>query len=135
LNISSSHITDLDQDPSFESYENHNKFDEPQDTNDDLTSHVHNPTPSKIHQRYKPLKFPFILHDFPSKHVKYLLKFDGEIKNIMTEKHIQDFEYFIDMLEIEQDDVCMRTFSQSLQGYAKAWFNICSLSQLAPWMN
>ena len=48
MNISSSHITDLDQDPSFDSYEDHKKDGEPQYTKVGLTSHVHNPTPSNI---------------------------------------------------------------------------------------
>jgi hypothetical protein len=48
--------------------------------------------------------------------------FDGEPYAITTEKHIQDFEHFIDLFEIDHDDVCMRTFSQSLKGDTKEWF-------------
>ena len=31
----------------------------------------------------------------------------------------QSFENFLDLFEVEHDDVCMRDFSQSLQGNAK----------------
>ena len=46
--------------------------------------------------------------------------FYGE--NLTTEKHIHTFDHFADLFEIEHDDVSMREFSQSLQGYAKTWF-------------
>jgi hypothetical protein len=60
--------------------------------------------------------------NFPLKHFKYLPRFDGKLDGHSTEKHIQVFEHFIDLFEIEHDDVSMRAFSQSLQGDAKAWF-------------
>ena len=37
--------------------------------------------------------------------------FDGELENILTEKHVQAFEHFADLFEIEHDDVLMRVFS------------------------
>ena len=72
--------------------------------------------------RYKPLQLLPILHDFPMKHYKYLPKFDGESKGFIAEKHLQTFEHFSDLFEIEHDDVYMRDFTQSLQGDAKEWF-------------
>ena len=36
--------------------------------------------------------------------------------NIPTEKHIQNFEDFLDLYEVEYDDVYIRMFSLSLQG-------------------
>jgi hypothetical protein len=48
--------------------------------------------------------------------------FDGESNVISTENHIQEFEHFIDLFEIDHDDVCMRAFSQSLKGDTKDWF-------------
>ena len=56
------------------------------------------------------------------KHYKYLPKFDGESKDLTAEKHLQAFEHFFDLFEIEHDDVCMMDFAQSLQGDAKEWF-------------
>ena len=69
-----------------------------------------------------PLRLPQKLHDFPTKHYKYLLEFDGESVNLTAEKHFQDFEYFLDLFEIEHEDVLMRSFSQYLQGNVKIWF-------------
>jgi hypothetical protein len=92
------------------------------ETKVDVSPLVLDPTPSKIQHRYSPLKLPHILHDFPPKHYKYLLVFDGEPNAITAEKHVQDFENFIDFFEIDHDDVCMRAFSQSLKGDTKYWF-------------
>jgi hypothetical protein len=38
---------------------------------------------------------------------------------ITAEKHIQNLEDFIDLFEVEDDDVCIRIFSLSLQGKVK----------------
>jgi hypothetical protein len=48
--------------------------------------------------------------------------FDGELEKHLAEKHIQYFEHFIDIFEIEHVDVYMRIFSKSLQGVAKECF-------------
>jgi hypothetical protein len=45
--------------------------------------------------------------------------FDGEPDAITAKKHIREFENFIDLIEIDHDDVCMRAFSQSLKGDTK----------------
>ena len=57
--------------------------------------------------------------------------FDGE--NLTTKKHIQSFENFIELFEIEHDDVSMRAFSRSLQGYAKAWFRHLQPQSISLW--
>ena len=41
---------------------------------------------------------------------------------ITAEKHIQSLEDFLDLFEVEDDDVCIRMFSLSLQGKVKDWF-------------
>jgi hypothetical protein len=62
--------------------------------------------------------------------------FDGETNIMIVEKHIQGFEHFIDLFEINHDDVYMRAFSQSLKGNTKDWFRhlqpdtICSWEEL-----
>jgi hypothetical protein len=71
------------------------------------------------------------LHDFPVKHYKYLPRFDGDKPS--AEKHIQDFEHFIDLFEIEHVDVYMRIFSQSLQGDAKEWFRHLQPESISSW--
>jgi hypothetical protein len=115
-------IADIHQAPSSEPYDVHDHYFELNETKDELVPSILNHVPSNIQERYNPLKFLSILHDFPMKHYKYLPRFDRELDGNSTEKHIQIFEHFIDLFEIEHDDVSMRSFSQSLQGDAKAWF-------------
>jgi hypothetical protein len=76
----------------------------------------------KSQDRYKPLDLPPILHDLPANYSNNLPRFDGENVNITTEKHIQSLEDFLDLFEVEEDDVCIRIFSLSLQGKFKTWF-------------
>jgi hypothetical protein len=86
-------ITDPGQDSSLESYNDHIQFFEPHETKANSPSPVLNPMPSKISDRYKTLKFPSILHDFPPKNHKclslvenpitFLLKSTSKILNIL----------------------------------------------------
>jgi hypothetical protein len=59
--------------------------------------------------------------------------FDGEPDAITAEKYVQHFEHFIDLFEIEHDDVCMRDFSQSLKGGTKAWFKHLQPETISSW--
>ena len=59
--------------------------------------------------------------------------FDGEPDAISVEKHIQGFEHFIDFLEIDHEDVCMRAFSQSLKGDTKDWFKHLQRETISSW--
>jgi hypothetical protein len=45
--------------------------------------------------------------------------FDGHLGSITIEKHIQGFENFLDLFEIDHDDICMMDFSQYLKGDTK----------------
>ena len=89
------------------------------ETSDDSVAIVPNLVSPLSPSQYKPLQLPPILHDFPAKHYKYIPKFDRESEDLTAEKHLQAFEYFSDLFEIEHEDVCMRDFAQSLQGDAK----------------
>jgi hypothetical protein len=80
------------------------------------------PIPVKFLDRYKPLVLPSILHDLPANYSNNLPRFDGENVKITAEKHIQSLEDFLDLFEVEEDDVCIRMFSLSLQGKVKNWF-------------
>jgi hypothetical protein len=51
-----------------------------------------------------------------------LPRFDGENVKITTEKHIQNLEDFLDLFEVEEDDVYIMMFSLSLLGKIKDWF-------------
>ena len=110
---------DPGQDHIAEIYDNHIQPDEPQNIKPNFTVLVHTPTPFKILDRYKPLLLPPILHDIPANYYKYIPRFDGEYGNITAEKHIHGFEHFIDLFEVKEDGVCIRIFSQYLQGKAK----------------
>ena len=98
-----------------------------------LTIHQSHIALSNIPNRYRPLHLPHVLHDFPTKHYKYLPKFDGESKNLTAEKHLQSFEHFLDLFEVEHDDVCMRDFFQSLQGDVKEWFKHLQPESINTW--
>ena len=92
---------------------------EPHETSVNIVSIAPKPVSPSLPSWYNPLQFPPILHDFPAKHYKYLPKFDEEPKDFTAEKHLQAFEHFSGLFEREHDDVCMRDFTQSLQGNAK----------------
>jgi hypothetical protein len=49
-------------------------------------------------------------------------RFDRKNANITAEKHIQRFEHFLDLYEVEDDDIYIRMFALSLQGKVKNWF-------------
>ena len=95
----------------------------PHDTTTDNTSIPHSSVSSNIQNWCIPLHLPHVLHAFPTNHYKYLPRFDGEFDDLTTEKHLQAFEHFLDLFEIEHDDVCMRDVFQSLQGDVREWFN------------
>jgi hypothetical protein len=80
------------------------------------------PVPTKILDRYKPLDFSPILHEFPANYTNNLPRFDGENANITAEKHIQSIEDFLDLFEVEYDDVYIIMFSLSLGDKVKNWF-------------
>ena len=46
---------------------------------------------------------------------------------------MQAFEHFLDLLEVEHDDFCMRVFSQSLQGEVDEWFKHLHPESISTW--
>lgn len=126
-------MSESDQIPPSESYNVHNQSCETNETKADIIPLVLNLIPSKSLDRYRPLKFLAILHDLPPQHYKYLPKFDGELDKLSAKKHIEAFEYFTDLFEVEHDDVYMRAFSQSLQEDAKEWFRNLLPESISSW--
>ena len=120
--ISSSCMSDSNQDLSFEVPDIKDYFSEPHNAAPEGISLPPNLVLSNTRSQYIPICFPQALHVFPTKHYKYLPKFDGEYEYLTAEGHLQSFKYFLDLFDIEHDDVRMRVFSQSLQGNVKKWF-------------
>ena len=113
--------------------DNHEQVDEPHEAKVDISRLVHDTTSSKTQHRYIPLKIPQFLHDFPPKYYECLPMFNEEPDAISAEKHIQGFEHFIDLFDIDHEDVCMRTFSQSLKGDTKDWFKHLQPEIISSW--
>ena len=47
--------------------------------------------------------------------------YDGE-GNVSARYHVDKFDDFIDLEEVDDEDVKMRLFTQSLSGEAKKWY-------------
>lgn len=114
MNTKYSHAFDLDQDPSFESYDDHLQTDELQETKTDSIVFVYTPIPYNVPDRYKPLILPPISHDFTKNHYLYLPRFDGECDNITAKRHVLNFESFLDLFEFDEEDISIRLFALSL---------------------
>ena len=86
---------------------------------DGSTPLVTSPVLAKVPDRYKPLFLPSFLHDLLANYSNNIPRFDGENGNIPAEKNIQNFEDFLDLYEVEDEDVYIRIVSLSLQGKVK----------------
>jgi hypothetical protein len=72
--------------------------------------------------RYAPLILPQPMNSLPAgDYLKYMPKFTGE-EDITVEEHLVAFYSYADNLNIENEDVWMRVFVQSLDGEARKWF-------------
>jgi hypothetical protein len=89
------------------------------------------PIPAKIPDRYKPLHLPPFLHDLPINYINNLPRFDGENVKITAEKHIQNLEDFLDLFEVEDDDVCIRIFPYHCKVKSRIGLRIFQMQALA----
>jgi uncharacterized small protein (DUF1192 family) len=85
-----------------------------------------NPPPNRMDaivvSRYAPLILPQPLNPLPARdYLKYMPKFSGE-GDVTTEEHLDAFYSYADNLNIENEDVWMRVFVQSLDGQVRKWF-------------
>jgi ribonuclease HI len=72
--------------------------------------------------RYAPLILPQPLNPLPAgDYLKYMPKFSGE-GEVTAEEHLAAFYSYADNLNIENEDVWMRVFVQSLDGEVRKWF-------------
>ena len=71
---------------------------------------------SIVASRYEPLVLPQPMNALPARdYLKYIPKFTGE-EDIIVEEHLVVFYSYADNLNIENEDVWMRFFVQSLDG-------------------
>jgi hypothetical protein len=72
--------------------------------------------------RYAPLVLPQPMNALPvGYYLKYMPKFTRE-EDITVEEHLATFYSYADNLNIENEDVWMRVFVQSLDGEVRKWF-------------
>jgi hypothetical protein len=72
--------------------------------------------------RYAPLVLPQPMNSLPvGYYLKYMPKFTGE-EDITVEENLVAFYNYKDNLNIENEDVWMRVFVQSLDGEVRKWF-------------
>ena len=60
--------------------------------------------------RFDPLVLPANLHDLPQGYVQRLKQFGAE-GDITAQQHLDRFLYFIDLQEVDHEDVKMRLFA------------------------
>jgi hypothetical protein len=85
-----------------------------------------NPPPNRmdaiVTARYAPLFLPHPMNPLPAgDYLKCMPKFAGE-GDINEEEHLAAFYSYADKLNIENEDVWMRVFVQSLDGEVRKWF-------------
>ena len=79
--------------------------------------------------RYAPLVLPVQIHDMPQDYQSKIPQFDAT-----TQQHISKMTEFFELHEIDESDVQMRLFAQTLTGEVKKWFKgltACSIADLA----
>ena len=80
---------------------------------------------------FAPLALPTALHDLPQNYAQRISLFDGE-GNFIARQHMDRFEDFIDLEEVDYDDAKMRVFAQSLSSEAKRWFKDLPTRSILP---
>ena len=71
--------------------------------------------------RYAPLVLPANLNAMPTDYSTNIKQF-GDDEAYTARQHVQWFKYFCDLSEIDDEDVKMRLFAQSLKTNVKDWF-------------
>ena len=74
-----------------------------------------------MENKFSPLVLVANLHDLPQGYAQRLKQFGAE-GDITSQQHLDRFLDFIDLEEVDHEDVKMRLFAQSLFGEAKKWF-------------
>jgi hypothetical protein len=77
--------------------------------------------PRAMAARFAPLILPAQLHDFPQNYSQRIKLYDVE-GNVSAQKHLDWFNDFVDLEEVDYADVKMRLFTQSFVGEVRKWF-------------
>ena len=70
---------------------------------------------------FSPLILPSQLHPFPDNYAQRIRQFGAE-GNITAQQHLDIFLDFIDLEEVDDEDVKIRLFAQIFLGDVKKWF-------------
>lgn len=90
------------------------------------------PPPPADPARYAPLVFPTQLHDLPQGYSTRIKTFGGE-EGITVEHHVDQFNDFIDLEEVYDEDVKMRLFVQSFISEVRKWFKALTPESIQNW--
>ena len=82
---------------------------------------------------FKPLRLPCHLNPYPFDFFKYLPRFFG-YDHVTVERHLLDFEKFLDQFEIVHHDVIMRIFSKNLFRDPVEWFKGLRVDSISSWI-
>jgi hypothetical protein len=77
--------------------------------------------PRAMAARFTPLILPAQLHDLPQNYSQRIRLYDAE-GNVSAEKHLDWFNDFVDLEEVDYADAKMRLFAQILSGDVRKWF-------------
>ena len=80
--------------------------------------------------RYAPIVLPQNLHDMPQDYQKNVPFFYG-VSQYTTQQHVTKMIDFCEIYEIDESDVQMRLFAQSLTGEVKIWFRNIAVGSIA----
>ena len=72
-------------------------------------------------KRCGPLALPVDLNPMPNNYNQRIKQFGAE-GDFIAQQHVDWFQDFVDLEEVDEEDVKMRLFAQSLKGEVKKWF-------------
>jgi len=73
--------------------------------------------------RFSPLILPIQLHDFPQNDSQRINLYDAE-GDVSAQKHLDWFNDFVNLQEVDYADMKMRLFMQSLSREVRKWFKV-----------